>query len=108
MDTPKNNILFEFQESFPDIAKLYKKRTGNNLTFYPLYIAPELRKAYIGDGIEYNPENSTAEERIRIRNYLSEEITNIARALPQHTVIPYRNMPKKYYFKNTDINAKHQ
>ena len=28
--------------------------------------------------------------------------TGLARALPPHTVVPYRNIPKKDYPKNTD------
>ena len=27
-------------------------------------------------------------------------ITEIAEALPEHTVVPYRNIPKKYYPSN--------
>ena len=39
----------------------------------------------------------------RISDYLSDEITKIARELPEHTVIPYRNIPRKYYLSNKDI-----
>lgn len=98
-----NNIVYKFQENFIDIAKLYYKKTGICLTFVPLYIAPKLKKMYIGKGIVFQSENSIEEERIRISSYLSEEITNIARALPKHTVIPYRNIPKRYYLTNKDI-----
>lgn len=98
-----NNIVYKFQENFIDIAKLYYKKTGICLTFVPLYIAPKLRKMYIGKGIVFQSENSIEEERARISSYLSEEITAIARALPEHTVVPYRNIPKRYYLTNKDI-----
>ena len=98
-----NNILYQFQENFVDVAKLYYKQTGISLTFVPLYIAPKLRKLYIGKGIVYNSENMIEEERKRISAYLSTEITDMARALPLHTVIPYRNIPKKYYLNNKDV-----
>ena len=68
-----------------------------------MYIAPKLKTMYIGKGICYNSENSVEEERKRICTYLSDEITDIARKLPEHIVVPYRNFPKKYYLTNKDV-----
>ena len=102
-DEKHNNILYKFQENFIDVAKLYHKKTGESLTFVPMYIAPKLRKMYIGKGIMFDGENSIEEERKRISDYLSDEITKIARELPLHTVVPYRNIPKKYYLTNKDV-----
>lgn len=102
-DEKHNNILYKFQENFIDIAKLYYKKTGKELTFVPMYIAPTLKKAYIGEGIVFNGENDIADERTKIASYLSDEITKIARELPEHTVVPYRNIKKKYYLTNKDI-----
>ena len=36
-------------------------------------------------------------QRQRICGYLKDEITRMARALPRHRVVPYRNIPKKDY-----------
>lgn len=102
-DEKHNNILYQFQENFVDVAKLYHKKHGIELTFVPMYIAPKLKTMYIGNGICYNSENSIDDERTRICTYLSEEITKIARDLPEHIVVPYRNIPKKYYLTNKDI-----
>lgn len=102
-DEKHNNILYKFQENFIDLAKFYYKKTGATLTFVPMYIAPTLKKMYIGKGITYVPENDMDSERTRIATYLSDEITEIARNLPLHTVVPYRNIPKKYYLTNKDI-----
>lgn len=102
-DEKGNNILYKFQENFIDVAKLYHKRTGRSLTFVPMYIAPRLRKAYIGEGVAFDPEQPIAQERPRISAYLFAQITRIARDLPEHTVVPYRNIPKKYYPSNKDF-----
>ena len=96
-------ILYTFQENFINVAKLYYKKTGISLIFVPMYIAPKLNSMYIGKGIRFESINKIEEERKRISDYLSDEITKIARELPEHTVIPYRNIPRKYYLSNKDI-----
>lgn len=102
-DEKYNNILYKFQERFIDVAKLHYKKTGISLTFVPMYIAPKLKKIYIGEGILFDSENNIDEERKKISTYLSDEITKIARELPLHTVVPYRNIPKRHYLTNKDI-----
>lgn len=102
-DEKNNNILYKFQDNFIEIAKLYYKKTGVELTFVPMYIAPKLKKAYIGKGIKFNPQNDIKIEKENISSYLSDSITHTARELPLHTVIPYRNIPKKYYLTNKDV-----
>ena len=102
-DEKHNNIVYQFQENFIDVAKLYYKKTGIALTFVPMYIAPKLKKMYIGKGICFQGENPIEEERKRISAYLADEITDMARSLPVHTIVPYRNIPKKFYLTNKDI-----
>ncbi len=105
-DQKHNNILYDFQEGFVEIAKLYLKRTGKELPFVPLYIAPNLKKMYLGKPIMFSSDSPIVEERRRICDYLMNEITDIARALPEHTVVPYRNIPKRLYPKNTQKGVK--
>lgn len=94
---PHNNIIYQFQDKYIDVAKLYYKRTGKILNFVPLYIAPKLKTMYIGKAIPFCPENPIALERQRITDYLMDEITSIAQSLPYHTVIPYPNISRKDY-----------
>ena len=107
-DVKYNNIVYEFQEGFVDIARLYYRRTGKELAFVPLYIAPKLHKMYLGKPIRFCAAAPHAEEHSRICRYLTEEITQIARSLPEHTVIPYRNIPKKLYPSNLPKEATHE
>ena len=102
-DEPDNNIVYKFQNRFVDLAKLYYKTSGKALTFVPIYISPKLKKIYVGDGIVFDPENDIVDERTRICDYLSHGITDIARSLPEHTVVPYKNLPKKCFLSNMDI-----
>lgn len=102
-DVKCNNIIYDFQDKFIDIARLYYKKTGKKLCFVPLYIAPKMKKMYYGKGVYFNPEAVTEDERRRICDYLMNEITAIARSLPTHTVVPYRNIPKKYYPTNKEV-----
>lgn len=99
-DVPHNHIVNEFQEKFVDVAKLYYKKTNKELCFVPLYIAPRLKTMYIGKPLRFCATNPIEQERKRICQYLMNEITEIAQALPSHTVIPYRNIPRRYYPSN--------
>ncbi len=107
-DKKYNNIIYDFQEGFVDVARLYYKRTGKELSFVPLYIAPKLKKMYLGKPIKFSVDTPIAEERRRICDYLMQEITDIACGLPEHTVIPYRNIPKKYYPTNIQKDAEYE
>lgn len=99
-DAPYNHILCDFQDKFIDIAKLYYKKAGKELAFVPMYIAPELKKIYLGKPIQFCASNPIDLERKRICDYLKTQITGIAVSLPQHTVVPYQNVPKKSYPSN--------
>lgn len=101
-DQPMNNILYAFEERFADVARMYYRATGRELDFVPMYIAPRLRLMCIGEPVRFRADAPRAEERSRICRCLSERIVDMARELPPHTVIPYRNMPKKQYPLNID------
>lgn len=100
-----NNIVYEFENKFIDVARFYSKATGQALSFVPMYLAPNLRKAVLGKPIRFDATRPITEERRRICGYLMEEITALACALPEHTVTPYRNIPKKDYPKNLPLEV---
>ena len=104
-NTPHNHILCDFQDKFIDCAKLYYKRTGKALSFVPMYIAPNLHKAFLGKPIQFRPDAPIEEERQRLCDYLMEQITDMALAQPRHKVVPYRNIPRKQYPYNIPIEV---
>lgn len=95
-----NHIIYDFQDKFIDLARLYSKKTGEKLPFVPMYITPDLGKMCLGEPTYFDPAAPMETERHRIRDYLMDHITALACALPEHTVIPYRNIPKKDYPSN--------
>ena len=99
-DVKHNHIIYDFQDKFIDIARLYYKKTGKALAFVPMYIAPKLGKMCLGEPTLFRPDAPMDGERQRILEYLMDSVTGIACALPEHTVVPYRNIPKKDYPSN--------
>jgi len=95
-----NHILCDFQEHFVDVARFYYRKTGKELSFVPLYIAPALKTMYYGTPVRFRAAAPIEEERRRICDYLMDEITRMAISLPEHTVVPYRNISKKDYPSN--------
>lgn len=99
-DSPHNAIVYDFQDRFIDVARLYYRKTEKPLAFVPMYLAPKLKKVFFGEPILFDPNAPAAEERRRICTYLMQTITEIAQAQPLHTVVPYANIPKRDYPKN--------
>lgn len=99
-DVKYNHIVYDFQDRFIDVAKLYYKKTGKELAFVPMYIAPKLKKLCLGKPVRFRAGEPMDTERSRISAYLMDEVTAIAQALPEHTVVPYRNIPQKDYPSN--------
>lgn len=92
-----NNIVYAFQSGFVTVAHMYYRKTGRQLSFVPMYIAPKLKKMVLGDPVSIRPDAPIEQEKERICTAMMDQITALARALPRHTVIPYRNIPRRYY-----------
>ena len=99
-DEPYDHILCRFQERFVDVAKLYHKRTGKEVAFVPMYLAPSLKTMYLGEPVRFRADVPLEQERQRVTQTLMERISKIACDLPEHTVVPYNNISKKKYGTN--------
>ena len=98
-----NNIVHGFQDKFIDLARFYYKKTGKELSFVPLYVAPKLKTLFFGKPIRFRADVPIAEERARICGELMDAITDIAVHQPEHTVVPYPNVPARDYPKNIPL-----
>ncbi len=103
-----NNIVHGFQDKFVDLARFYHKKTGKELDFVPMYLAPMLGTITYGSPIRFRADRPIADERARICTGLQDAITDIAVSLPEHTVIPYPNISKKHYKKNIPLEVIHE
>ena len=103
-----NNIVHAFQDRFIDLGRMHYKQTRTPLPFVPLYVAPALKTLYFGQPILYDPTADGAAERARVADALMDAITAMAVALPEHTVVPYPNVPKDRYPKNVPLRVYHQ
>ncbi len=96
-DVRRNNIIYDFQDRFIDVAKLYHKKTGREVCFVPLYIAPRAATMVYGEPVRFDAVAPVDEGRRRICNAMMDGVTALGQSLPRHTVVPYRNIPKKDY-----------
>lgn len=101
-DVPYNNLVWEFQDRFIDVARMYYNRTKEDISFVPMYVCPERKTLYLGKPVSFDHRAEKSGERRRICEAMMDGITDIAAALPEHTVVPYPNIPKKSYPKNTE------
>lgn len=92
-----NEITNKFNEYFVDVARLYYKKTKKELSFVPMYYCKEFRKNLFGKPIKFDGTAPIETERKRICEYLMAEITNLAKTLPPHKVIPFNAVKKKDY-----------
>lgn len=103
-DEAHNNIVCGFSEKFVDVARMYYKHYKEEVSFVPMYVAPGLRKVYLGRPVKFDSSAHIAEERTRISRAMMDGITEIARELPEHNVVPYPNLPKRDYPSNRDTD----
>ena len=101
-DVPHNNIVCAFQDRFIDVARMYYKKTGRELCFVPLYVAPALRSLHLGVPVRFDASAPMEQERRRICEAMMDGVTELARALPEHTVVPYPNVPRRLYPTNKE------
>jgi hypothetical protein len=71
----------DFFTGFTMLAPLYYNKTGKKAIFMPVYASREKRTISFGSGIEYDPGNQPAEEKMRIVNGLRESMLAMGRAL---------------------------
>lgn len=96
----RNGVVWEFQEGFVQLARLYAHQAGEALRFVPMYVAPELRTVCFGKPVLLDAAAPNAEAFERVRVELMDAVTDLARSLPRHRMVPYPNLPRSRYLYN--------
>lgn len=104
---PHNNIVHDFQDKFVDLGRFYYRKTKQELSFVPMYIAPRRKQVCFGKPVRFDAAAPIGAERNRICGELMDAITEIAISLPEHIVVPYPNVPKRQYPKNIPLEVCH-
>ncbi len=66
-----------FKKGFARLGEMYYERTQNVLRFCPMAVHPGLRQVKLGKSIAFNPNNNSANERVRIKSVLESAIRNM-------------------------------
>ena len=104
-EVPHNDIVWEFQKGFVNLASLYARQTGQPIDFVPMYIAPKLRLVCFGKPVAFDPSANPGEEADRVCAALMDAVTALALALPPHLAIPYPNLPKNRYISTESMKG---
>ena len=104
-EVPHNRIVYDFQQSFIDLARLYRHQTGQTLSFVPMYVCPALGRVLFGEPIAYDDAAPADAERARVAQALMDAVTELALSLPAHRVVPYPNLPKKAHPMSKETHA---
>ena len=94
-DKPYNDIIYEFQDRFIALGRMYQRQFGKLLAFVPMYAAPSIRKVAIGKPVYYDDAARPSEERTRVCQALMDAVTALGKSLPRHRVTPFPNLPRK-------------
>lgn len=72
-----NSVIDEFNIGFINTAKIFYKRYGKRISFYPICVNKQKNKISVGRKIEYDPNISFKIERMYIARYLMSSITSM-------------------------------
>ena len=81
-----SKFVAEISDGCVQVANTYFKKTGKNLKFYPVYIAPKF--ITVGEPTTFDGTAPVKEERKRVAEYLRDNIHQLASELPPFEPIP--------------------
>ena len=67
-----------FYTGFADIGRMYYKKTGKSVLFYPVYVDKVHREIVIGQGVQFDGTNERHEEKQRIAKELNDSMKVMA------------------------------
>lgn len=74
-ESPKAGKMYS---GFVHLAKLYRIRTGKELSFYPTYTSREHRMIWVADAVVPNPDVSFHKDKLRMVNDIRDQFNEMA------------------------------
>jgi len=68
----------EMYTGFVHIGRMYRKATGKDLPFYPVYTSTKKRTVLVGDAVMLDPKKPFAEEKQRVVRQLQQSLNQLA------------------------------
>lgn len=85
-----------FYSGFAYIGEMYYKKTGKNVTFYPVYLCKKNKTMSFGEGITYDSSNESDKERERVSHELYLSMVDLQKKQEKSM----ENKKKKGMFRN--------
>ena len=84
-----SEFVNELQSGFADLGRMWYRKTGQRLKFFPVYLEPKGRTVSVGRAVTFDPDAAPHGERERISGSLRDGIDRLARALPHHKPVSF-------------------
>ena len=85
----------EIQPGFVSLGRMYYKKTGKRLRFYPVYLNNENRLISVGSPIEYDPDMDPEEFKRKTTTFIRDGIDRLGRNMRKHRIVPF--LPQNWY-----------
>ncbi|MDD3244111.1 MAG: hypothetical protein PHD32_10355 [Eubacteriales bacterium] len=90
-DRPFSPYVNDMDAGFADVGNFYRAAKKKALPFYPVYVCRALRRICVGEPVYCDPTLPAQENRTLIAREMTAGIDALARALPAHKPIHYRD-----------------
>ncbi len=79
----------DLQNGFAELGRMWYRKTGQCLRFFPVYLEPKARIISVGSAVTFEPGAAPHEERERISDSLRNGIDRLGRSLPPHSPVSF-------------------
>ena len=85
----------EMQPGFASLGRMYYRKTGKKLKFFPVYLNRKNRLISVGRPIEYDPDMDSDEFKKTACTFIRDGIDRLGRNMKPHKPVPF--MPQRWY-----------
>lgn len=90
-----SDYVNEIQPGFASLGRMYYRKTGKKLKFFPIYLNRENRLISVGRPIEFNPDADPDDFKKTACTFIRDEIDRLGRSMKPHRIVPF--LPQRWY-----------